>query len=380
MRKLLIGLVLALAMNSAAADISSDVIQAFNSSMQGGDEDSQIAAASNLAAEAMTNPEDEMAALLAYEAAWTLCNNDSCEAAIEPAEFARLQPSSDPAAHPIAADRELLVAYTNWKTKQSRRNRQSLDTALAAVVHGEPSLLSLTAFQERYLFDASKRRYSLTEATALEAATHFKLVEDSFPHLYVGAEMSAIVASFNDRPTADAQRRMAHFEGYLMQMRAPYEDKEEPSWMREAYFRANAWSLAMLAYFNSSSKRGAGSAEIEAILASYQENEAYTEATEHKQRDVAFCDGELIQRPRFNYPRGTANKGMIGAVIVGLQVIDGKAVNFEILASVPNEGFKESALETVSQWTWKVSEEQSVEPCNTTHENMVLPLLFQIQR
>ncbi len=382
MRKIIIGAiclgVLFSAAFDAAADISQQTISAYNTAVNAGDTDAKLAAAKALATEAMANPGDEQAALLAYEAAWLLCRSGDCGAAIEPAKFAAGQPAGD--AHPSADSRTLLLAYAQWDVKPNGKTRKALDTALDAVAGSDPTLLSVQAFQMRYQADMRNRRYRKASRSASAAASHFEKAGDVLVKLQTAARSNAIVADFYYGPKSKHVSEMLHLKGRLGKMRQ-ISDKDEPDWLKPAYYRADAWAAAMNAVLNSSGKPSISDEEETKILAQYKDDAETANARgESKRRErgkLPFCEGHLEQVPAMEYPSSANFRRMVGAVIIGFDFEDGAVVNPAILASVPDEGFKEKALEIVSQWKFVPDEEQAEGECTLDRDNIVQSFIFR---
>lgn len=358
----------------SAAEVPNETIRSFNEAVSGGDVEAQLEAAMGLASAAMNNPDDPRAAVLAYEAAWRLCQVDACRGAGEPARFAQSLPASDD--HPIAVDRTLLVAFVDWTLNPERRTRRALDDALAEVAGTEPSVVTLTAFNNRMVSDMQASAWRQLQTSAGEAARHFEPARDVVGDRWVEASLAEIVAGFNRRPSKQQQIKLSHLRGKLGAMRRPYFDRRDdsPVWLDDAFFRVQAWELAISAYLASSNEREAADSELQDILASYDDPEA--EGSSDSLDELPFCEGYLVQSPALTYPQASLRSRVVGAVLVGLRVEEGEVHDVRILASVPVEGFRDEALKTVSQWDWAWAEEQPIEPCSRSHDDMVLPLVW----
>lgn len=93
---------------------------------------------------------------------------------------------------------------------------------------------------------------------------------------------------------------------------------------------------------------------------------------------LPLCLGKFDMEPKLKYPRSAARKGMVGAVIARIALKDGKVDTVNILGSVPEEGFKAAAAETVAQWQWIVSDGEPGVTCRLDRKNLILPMTFQM--
>jgi len=367
---------------TAAADISNETIRAYNEALQAGDRSAIVDASKALAAEAIANPTEQDAVLLAYEAGSQLCIYNTCESAQAAAEFVAASPIVDVSAHPVAEDRALLASFADWSADPKRKTRRDLDAALESIVSLQPTTLSIKAFEARYRADHTNGKARKAAKSADEAGDHVRPVAEQVPSPYIAAEFFAAISTFNSSQNASAQRDMTHLEGWLEQ----YETKlgeDAPDWINKQRFKAYAWRLAMTAWFQSTGNRGVSKDEIDTILASYQTDTAEPEGndnSDHLTADILpFCQGQMSQTPKLRYRAGQTQRGFFGAVIVHFDIESGRVVNAHIEASVPEERFEEQALDAISQWTWEVEDGQIPgENCRMDRTNIVQPLVFSL--
>lgn len=367
MRAFAIIIVAALTGLVAGAEVKQSDVAAYNAAIGSSDIATQLAAARQLAQAAISDPANSESALLAYEAAWTLCRLGECASAIAPAAFAA---SSDLA---IGTPR-ILSAYAEWKTTPSRSTLARLRAAFEAEADLPPTMISLRAFREVYLADNREGRFARSVDTAELAAEHFSKAEGGgLPEFGSEARLVAAVSGFVDRPKLSAMKKMAALsaELYGQYYRA---GEDGPTWMKGHYWQSQAWLYAMHAYFKSRSQPSLNEADWTAL----QRAEVAGVPARPSQASVdvrPLCAGELIQKPALTYPAAAKTKGINGAVIVGFDIDAGVLTNFEVLASVPLDGFREKSLKTVSQWTWRFTEAPGPH-CKTSHDNVVVPLTF----
>ena len=360
----------------AVAEISDETVARYNAAVQANDVPSLLPAAKALADEAVASPDDRDAALLAFEAAWALCRNGDCEAAIPAAEFAASQP--DTGAHPSLADRELLKAFAHWQLKKRRSTRADLDTALLTKVEEEPTLLSVAAFQRRYLDDAKEGRSGRLPKSAGEAAAHFYPVRDQIGDVWAQAAILAVATEFGIDHNPSTLLKMARLEAEILLIRHVTDD--EPDWMERRYLEATAWRSAMDAYLHSENK-GADEREfVDEILddAITDDNHQHPVGTgPHIKEKPLLCRGAFTRMPRPTYPDDGAWSGYIGAVLVLFDADEDGAKNFRIGASVPTDIFDDAALASVRRlkWEWEGTTRDG-EPCLQQRDSVQWPFHF----
>ena len=269
----------------------------------------------------------------------------------------------------------VLAAKDSFADERSDKTRTDLLAALADY-SGPPAVETVNAYMTLISSDSSAGDTEKMRESALAASAHFEPVKDIIPQQYAETKFVAAVAYFNDDPAPEAMLEMAHVEGFTK----AYRDSlgEQPAWASKLKWKADAWGMAMEAYFDSARKRSPSDAEINAILATYPvPQDAADESTDGA---LPQCSGRMIQRPKMKYPTGKAMRGMYGAVILGFELDpDGRVVNPEILASVPIEEFDERSLQTVGKWRFKPDDPDQVGiSCRLERSNVVQPLIFQI--
>ena len=275
----------------------------------------------------------------------------------------------------------VLAAQDAFAATPSSETRNGLLSALAAY-SGPPAVETVNAYLALIVSDSTSENVENMRESALAAAAHFEPVKDIIPQQFIEAKYVAAVAYFNDDPSPDAMIEMAHVEGFTK----AYRDNlgEHPDWADDLKWKADAWGMAMEAYFISSRERHPSEADIEAVLANYpvpNDTEANSDGDDETENRLPQCDGKMIQRPKMRYPSGKAMRGMYGAVILGFELDpDGNVVDPKILASVPIEEFDERSLETVGKWRFKPDDRDQVGvSCRIENSNVVQPLTFLIR-
>jgi len=175
---------------------------------------------------------------------------------------------------------------------------------------------------------------------------------------------------------------MAHVEG---RSRA-FTDQlgERPEWATSLKWQADAWGMAMDAYFESSREPHPDDGEIQAILASYGSDVASRNALAQRSLDengLPFCRGKMIQRPAMKHPSGPYYRGQFGSVILEFDLdAEGQVINPRVLASVPQAVFDEKSLRVVGKWKFKPENRREVGvTCRLERTNLIQPLTFELR-
>lgn len=375
---------------AAAQDID-ETILAYNDAVTGGDAQAKVAAAGDLGEAVLAHPERDDAARLAYEAGQTLCLYSDCKGAAPLAAFALNQPEAD---GPIGTtDFTLLKTYTDWRRNPDHDSRQELDEALAAKVDSDLTYLSLTAFHNRYAEDAISHHWKRASESAAEAARHFAPYRSIVGDQWSDARIVAITSSFNYDPDTEDVLDMVRHVSALKKYSASF-DSNRPDWIKEQYYLADAWQMAMSAYFHSNQGtrlgthlRGPDPKDLDARISDIEDETeglacgippADNRYSPDEESSLPFCDGNFNMSPRLRYPSRAARKGMFGAVILKVGVEDLNVANVEVLAAVPNEGFSDDLVDTVKKWRWEVEEGVPGETCRTSRSNIIWPFVYQI--
>lgn len=359
---------------SAQAEITDADILSYNVAVQSGDSEQLRSAAKQLASSAMLTPNHPHAGRFAYEAGWALSRVGDFAEAARVAEFADSRAGA-------GADTGLLKAYTAWKIKSSPATLSALDAALSAFETAGPNGLSVTAFRDRYVGEVQDRDFNSAALLAQRATKHFAIGGDPFAEFVMEARLVDLTSRFNAYPKVEQFEEIVHLRGELAKVRGEAGD-DAPDWVNDYYWNANAWQLAIGAYFTSVKKKHLSPKETEAILASYEEG-LYTDLppvdNSSAEEKLRLCEGSLIQKPAMRYPSGSGRKGKFGAVIVKFQFEDGNVRDPEVLAAVPFEGFREDVIKTMSKWTYKPSEDPAVAGCGLDYDNVVQEYVFALR-
>ena len=374
-RFLVIAIVALGASFGALAQISDATISRYNVASKGGDDAELLSAARALASEAVAAPGESDAVLLAYEAAWTLCRKGDCAAAIPAAQFAAGQPAGSE--HPIAQDRQLLLAFAEWKAGKSGKTRRALDTALAAQEALSPSLLSIMAFQDRYVDDLISGDEDEAIKSAGAAAAHFYPVREQIFSHWANARISELASRFNEDREEDVIIGMAELHSEL-RLRRHLVD-EGPQWLTDLYYLTYAWHHAVDAYLQSIGRHKDLREQAQTIIddAITDDNHDHVEGSSPHDKEINRCEGNFTRGPRPSYPDSEALKGYVGAVIVVFEVDASGAKNYRIGASVPSDRFDDAVLKSLRKLKWKWEDPAPGEPaCVKVREEVSWPFQF----
>ncbi|MEO0466009.1 MAG: energy transducer TonB [Pseudomonadota bacterium] len=366
--------------SAASAEVPNETIAAFNEAKSGGNLETIKQAASDLGAAAVAETDDPNRALLAFEAAWTLCQVDACDMGRPYAALADSLPVLDD--YPSAAERNMLLAYIDWTTDKTGRTRDALETALEEIAPLEVSLISIAAFSD-FVGDAiNEGRWSRLEDRAGLAAKHYEKLKPVLPLNWAEMALAEQIGAFNHSPKRHVVGEVLKVRGELAALlREADNDTIEAA--QPFRWRLEAWEMAMNAYFVSKpGERAMSDSALDSIRDEYpdfptpntDENSTLTEDDD----ETELCEGELDMSPKLRYPGRAAFRGQFGSVVVTFALNEGKVEDLEVLAAVPSEGFEDVALRTVSQWTWVKDENKALPGCSMSRSNIVMPLVFQL--
>lgn len=361
---------------AAQAQISGEVISAYNQAVHGGDLETRRAAASGAIEAARANPDDPNAGVLAFEGAWLLCKLGAPGDAIAGAELAMQLPAGD--GPPLAADRALLLSYARWADNPRRNSRADLLEQLEAAVGREPTELIITAANQITHKDIEEGNWQRAVETSSVLALVSEPLSEVMPEFWAVSQLTHLVARFNHRPDISEQRDLTHLSGRIEQRLAAMPEEARGS-LDTVYWQVEGWRYAVIAYLASSNQRQLSNSEEAEILAAHRVPEsAEPVETVAEEPELPFCEGTLDMTPRLRYPPQNARRGMFGAVMLRFSLEEGEVSELEILASVPIDGFREHAAAAVRNWRWVPEEDPQVAGCRMSRDNIVLPVVFEL--
>ncbi|NQY14070.1 MAG: energy transducer TonB [Henriciella sp.] len=272
---------------------------------------------------------------------------------------------------------EIMAAKAAYDESQTDARRDALLLALANY-QGDPAVETVNAHLIVMTQDALSGSYERVRESASAASRHLEPVKDIVPRQYIDASLLAAVALFNTERDGDAMIEMAHVEGFA----AYHRDStgERPDWATKFRWKAEAWNMAMDAFFETERRRHPAEEDLSAIVASYRPDdyEPTPAASENDEEVLPLCEGRIVQSPKLKYPAQAAKDGLVGAVIIRFDLdTDGKVANPKVLASVPNESFDDEILKTIVKWRYRAKNRKQVGvTCRVERTNIVMPFNF----
>lgn len=276
---------------------------------------------------------------------------------------------------------EIAAAQAAYDEAQTDARRSALLQALENY-QGAPAVETVNAHLIVVRQDAIAGDFEKVRQSAGAAARHLEPVKEIVPRQYIDASLLAAVALFNSERDGDAMIEMAHVQGFAEQQRD--NEGNRPDWADKFRWQADAWGMAMDAFFDTERIRHPEEQEIDAILATYNADtdtvNAAADVTDAED-GLPFCPGRIVQSPKLKYPVDAAKAGLVGAVILGFDFdAEGKVTNPRVLASVPTESFDGEILKTASKWQYRAKKKKDIGvSCRVERTNVVLPFIFSFK-
>lgn len=384
----------------AYADATNDAIRTYNSAKQSGDAAVSIKAAIGLGEAAINDPGRSDQATLVYEAAQSLVIDGANEQAAKFASW--LEDNRSPEmSSAVASDIALLNAYLRWLDKPNNRNRRTLDDAMEAMLPEHANMVSVAAFQARYVSDMQRKKWRAARRSAEAAATYMEpiksVIGEQWSYAVIYANSSRFYYAQNEEPMFNMARHQAALERIHWEWHEVSD--EHPEWINKHRYLAEAWWKAMEAYLESDAPLSRAKIQerkdqVTEILNWYERFEASGEMEELKKHyanpdrpldddsateQLPLCDGEFDMEPKLEYPEDAAEDGLVGAVIISLDLKDGRVAHIKTLAEVPTEGFSKDMIKTIKKWTWKTEDEGLGETCSLDAQGITWPFTFALR-
>ena len=272
----------------------------------------------------------------------------------------------------------VMAAQDTYAADLTPETRAALLSELAAYP-GEATIETMNAYLTVLANDSITGDPSALRESGQATAVHLEPFADIVPKQYVDARFLGAVSAFNADLDPEALTELAHVEGFVSGLRDDTDTK--PDWASALGYRAQAWRLAMRAYFQSMDDPHPSMDDIDAVLASYGADAIAINARAGNPTEdnaLPHCPGRMRQSPALKYPYRKAKAGVVGAVILGLEFDpDGNVINPKVLASVPFEAFDAKSLRVVNQWRFKPTRSRDVGvTCRLERTNVVQPLVF----
>ena len=372
MRFSYIALFLLLLAPTSFADISNETIRNYNKAVTEATSVEDVSSAAQaLASEAIANPEGDTSALLAFEAAWTLCQIGECEKGLDAAKFSAAQEAKSTDEYPSQETRTVLTNFMTWKLDNSDKNRKALVSALSTLKDGDVSQITLAAHREHYLYCTQKGAWRDAARAAGAAAQHTASLKSEIFDEYALAEMTRLTAEFQLKKTPRIYRELYDLEDELLQRYAELgsgNPETHNETLTTIYHRVIALKGAVNAYLSSTGDENA----VKRISAARPERDINDDP------DDEFCEGSIIVPPTLTYPTRALEDGLIGSLVMGFTIDHGKPKDIEVLAAIPEGVFEEEALKAMKEVEWAPTEGIDTSTCSMVRENYIYPIVFRI--
>lgn len=357
---------------SAVADMPAGSISAFNKAVESGDTASIVEASRTLGKLAMDHPEDTQSAVAAFQAATQLCLRGACGEARPMAAFLMAMEEGLPASR---AEVEILSAYADWSDlKEDKAANAAFGEVLKANTSADPSLLTVSAYEAFYVARTGTTQWKEIAERSGYAAEHLKRVRDLLPNRWATAELVNATAAFRDYPDFDTYDQVSDLSAWV---EGKGKDRAARKELRKIGYETEAWESALNAYFHSGHGNGrqykkrmeiareradAITAEVEKAVAKDAEDGG----------EPNFCKGRMVVPPEPSYPISAAERGYVGAVILGVNFKDGEVSGYEVLAAVPDRTFEKASIDGMKHFRWKFDKVQEDPDCTRTKETAMV--------
>ncbi|MEZ6000015.1 hypothetical protein [Hyphomonas sp.] len=355
----------------ASANMPGGSVSTFNQALQTGDAEIIVDAAKQFGATAIAHPEDEQAPIAAFEAGNQLCLWGACADAVPMADFLQEREGELPVSREQV---DILSAFSKWSASEKDKAADAaFGEMLKARVASRPSALSLVAYETYTAAAVDARQWRKVRTRARLAAQHVETARDAVPKRWANLALMAVKEDYNQARSVSVLAEVAEIEKWLYQKLYV----EGAGDLEGVYYTASAWRMAMHVSFRGSSKRVyARAEEIDKDVRKFQKD-----IEDSGQNGTPpLCSGHEAVLPSPTYPENAAHKGYVGAVLIGIDFVNGELVNYRILAAVPDGEFEQVSLEGMETLKWEWDEEQEYPGCRKTSSRpYVYPLVYAIQ-
>ena len=92
-----------------------------------------------------------------------------------------------------------------------------------------------------------------------------------------------------------------------------------------------------------------------------------------------LCEGSFDEDPEFRYPFNALKSRQNGAVVLRMDLNNGKASNVEVLASIPERTFDNAIISSVRKWTYEPDENAADDgPCEASAKGLIYTYSFGV--
>jgi TonB family protein len=273
---------------------------------------------------------------------------------------------------------EIATAQAAYEEAQTEVRRTALLQALENY-QGDATVETVNAHLLLMSRDSLAGSYADLRTSAQATVRHLEPVRSILPRKYIESKYIASTALFNGEKDPDAMLEMAHVQGLSRQFRTS--EGEHPQWAIDMRWKAEAWNMAMGAYFESDRERHPSSVELAEILGTYPVTDETDSSNAETLKSLPFCEGRIRQSPKIRYPGNAAEDGVVGAVIIAFDLDEqGNVTNPKVRAAIPNDAFEETILKTISKWSYRPDKRRDVGvTCRVERSNVVMPFTFLLK-
>lgn len=381
---ILIGVGFLLAISGPAHAATLDEANALHQrAMTSGSPRDRAEAARILATSVLANPDRPDAVLRAFEAGQTLCIYAGCQGAKEMAAFASSRPL--PTNVLTSEDINLLSAFADWITADAPGTRERLDAALTSYLTVRATPLAIIAFQTRYTEDFNAKDWGRAAKSAREASIYLAPHRAGIGERWSDAVIASATAGYNHNPDLNDTLILAHHVSDLIKL--DRELPQRPNWLERDLYLSTAWRAGILMYFQSNrSSRAVGASRYEVSgpdpdLFKQQAAEIIAQAGPNDMLPTfpSLCDGSFDEDPEFRYPFNALKSRQNGAVVLRMDLNNGKASNVEVLASIPERTFDNAIISSIRKWTYEPNENAADDgPCEASAKGLIYTYSFGV--
>lgn len=355
----------------ASAEINSDLIVDYNEAVESQDTPKIVETAKILGQAAIDNPNDPQSAVIAFETAQNLCTRGACEQA----QTIAASISGDALDPARQAQLPLLQSYSVWAGSNDKESTKVLTTALMDFVPQAPTALSIDAYDT--LLGAhfgANAKHKVLLRVAKAASAHSRSARDMIPTRWASFELIALSSEFNATRKLEGLPALMELTHFLSDQRD--DEDSESSQLGQLYYTSSAWWGAMEAL--AASRNSASDRKYIKLME--QMEEAHEEEESEADDELPLCEGKFDRLPKPYYPQKAAKNGYIGNVLVGFDLVDGKAENFRVLASVPSNVFDDVVLSSMEGLEWQTDDPLAPDNCrNSTKRPAIYPFQFSLR-
>jgi hypothetical protein len=275
----------------------------------------------------------------------------------------------------------VLFRVADFKIRKGDRERAALRDALTARA-GAPGvdMTSALAWEVLYIADWNSADWPNSIADA-DAAAAFLARENGLLVYQRKAEVHSAASTFvgsRGRITQgrnDLYDRIADVHDRIVRDIDAAGGQASRSQLWPLKWKAEAWAIAVESFINSSYEQVGSNISTRLQprpLSSPRFGQLPEEAS-----SLPGCSGSF-EGPKLFYPQSKSHEG-VGALIARLETgADGKVVDVEVLAAIPDESFVSNMIKTMKAWTFKPAAGTAPGSCRLNSRNRYFKVSFRL--